>query len=385
MVTINSTVISGMGAIPGIRPLIAGTQHILLVTDGNISRLDAAKQIREILEEDNRHLLVIDNVPPEPSQHDVELLLSVVGEASFDLVVGVGGGSVLDVAKLLSALCHPASPKLNELLAGTKPTVRLPSLLVPTTAGTGSEATPNAILAIPEQKTKVGIISPVLLPDYVALFPELTSSMPAHIASSTGIDALCHLIECFTSTIANPVSDNVALMGLYKLFRHLETSVNEPNNMHAKLEMLWASYYGGAAIAHAGTHLVHALSYPLGGTYHLPHGMANAILLAPCMRVVRPHAVEKFAMVWDLIPNADTSLSQEEKSHALVDYFAALVKRLNLPDNLETLGVPASDISTLSEAALNVKRLMNNAPCTVSHADVAAIYQTLYPEMNANS
>lgn len=379
MVTINSTVISGMGAMPGIRPLIAGTQHLLLVTDGNISRLEAAKQIREILEEDNRELFVIDNVPPEPSQHDVEQLLTVLGNASFDLVVGIGGGSVLDVAKLLSALCHPESPQLSELLTGTKPTVRLPSLLIPTTAGTGSEATPNAILAIPEQKTKVGIISPILLPDYVALLPELTSSMPAHIASSTGIDALCHLIECYTSTIANPVSDNVALMGLHKLFRHLEIAVSEPENMHSKLEMLWASYYGGAAIAHAGTHLVHALSYPLGGTYHLPHGIANAILLAPCMRVVRPHAVEKFAIVWDLIPNADTSLSEEDKSHALVDYFAALVKRLNLPDNLESLGVPSSEISTLSDAALNVKRLMNNAPCTVSHADVSAIYQTLYP------
>jgi alcohol dehydrogenase class IV len=134
----------------------------------------------------------------------------------------------------------------------------------------------------------VGIISPVLLPDYVALLPELTTSMPASIAASTGIDALCHLLECFTSTVANPVSDNAALIGLHKLVRHIERSVNQPQDLTAKLEMLWASWYGGAAINHAGTHLVHALSYPLGGTWHLPHGVANAILLAPCMRVVRP-------------------------------------------------------------------------------------------------
>jgi alcohol dehydrogenase class IV len=224
----------------------------------------------------------------------------------------------------------------------------------------------------------VGIISPVLLPDYVALLPELTTSMPAHIASSTGIDALCHLIECFTATIANPVSDNVALTGLRKLLHNIETAVSEPHNLTARLEMLWASYYGGAAITHAGTHLVHALSYPLGGTYHLPHGVANAILLAPCMKVVRPYAVEKFAQVWDLVPDADTTLSDEDKSHALVDYFAALVKRLNLPDNLEALGVPRADIPSLADAALNVKRLMNNAPCTVDHAAVQAIYQTLF-------
>ncbi|QEM91765.1 iron-containing alcohol dehydrogenase [Kosakonia radicincitans] len=378
MVTINSTLISGAGAIPAIAPLLAGKKNVLLVSDGNIIKLAATQQIRALLESDGRHVQLIDNVPPEPSQHDVAKIVGALHITAFDLVVGIGGGSVLDVAKLLSVLCHPASPGLDALLKGEKPTARIGSLLIPATAGTGSEATPNAILAIPEQDTKIGIISPVMLPDYVALIPELTTSMPAHIASSTGIDALCHLIECFTATIANPVSDNVALIGLYKLLRNIETAVNEPHNLNARLEMLWASYYGGAAITHAGTHLVHALSYPLGGKYHLPHGVANAILLAPCMKVVRPHAVEKFAQVWDLLPDADTSLSAEEKSHALVAWFAALVKRLNLPDNLEALGVPRADIPALSDAALNVKRLMNNAPCTVSHEDVQAIYQTLF-------
>ncbi len=378
MVTINSTLISGAGAIPAIAPLLAGKKNVLLVSDGNIIKLAATQQIRALLESDGRHMQLIDNVPPEPSQHDVAKIVSALHITAFDLVVGIGGGSVLDVAKLLSVLCHPASPGLDALLKGEKPTARIGSLLIPATAGTGSEATPNAILAIPEQDTKIGIISPLMLPDYVALIPELTTSMPAHIASSTGIDALCHLIECFTATIANPVSDNVALIGLHKLLRNIETAVNEPHNLNARLEMLWASYYGGAAITHAGTHLVHALSYPLGGKYHLPHGVANAILLAPCMKVVRPHAVEKFAQVWDLLPDADTSLSAEEKSHALVAWFAALVKRLNLPDNLEALGVPRADIPALSDAALNVKRLMNNAPCTVSHEDVQAIYQTLF-------
>lgn len=175
----------------------------------------------------------------------------------------VSAGSVLDVAKLLSVLLHPEAPSLTSLLAGEQPQRRICSLLIPATAGTGSEATPNAILAIPEQQTKVGIISPVLLPDYVALLPELTTSMPPSIAASTGIDALCHLLECFTSTVANPVSDNAALIGLHKLVRHIERSVNQPQDLTAKLEMLWASWYGGAAINYAGTHLVHALSIRL--------------------------------------------------------------------------------------------------------------------------
>ncbi len=156
--------------------------------------------------------------------------------------------------------------------------------------------------------------------------------------------------------------------------------MNDPQDLRAKLEMLWASYYGGVAITHAGTHLVHALSYPLGGKYHLPHGVANAILLAPCMAFVRPWAVEKFARVWDCIPDAETALSAEEKSHALVTWLQALVNQLKLPNNLADLGVPPEDIASLSEAALNVKRLMNNVPCQLDLQDVQAIYQTLFPQ-----
>ena len=380
--TINSTVISGSNAIPALEPLLAGKRQLLLVTDSNIVGLGAVTQIRNLLTNDGRHVALIDNVPAEPRHHDVSALLKNVQGLNVEMVIGIGGGSVLDVAKLLSVLCHPESPTLDAMLAGEKPLQRVASVLIPATAGTGSEATPNAILAIPEQNTKVGIISPALLPDYVALLPELTTSMPAHSASSTGIDALCHLIECFTATVANPVSDNASLIGLRKLLNHIEISVNEPENLLAKLEMLWASYYGGVAINHAGTHLVHALSYPLGGRYHLPHGVANAILLAPCMKVIRPFVVDKFALVWDLLPDADSTLSAEEKSRALVEYFATLVKRLNLPDNLATLGVPSTDIPALADAALNVKRLMNNAPCEVSHEDIQAIYQTLFPELN---
>lgn len=379
MATINSTLISGAGAFSALTSLLPEMKKVLLVTDSNVGKLPATTAIHALLTANGKEVQIIDTVPAEPTQHDMAQIHHVASAWQPELVAGIGGGSVLDVTKLLSVLLHPQSPGLDALLNGEKTAHKIPSLLIPATAGTGSEATPNAILAIPEQNTKVGIISPVLLPDYVALLPELTTSMPAHIAASTGIDALCHLLECFTATVANPVSDNAALIGLHKLVRHIDISVQQPDNLAARLEMLWASYYGGVAINHAGTHLVHALSYPLGGTWHLPHGVANAILLAPCMAVVRPHAEEKFAQVWDLIPDADRSLSTEEKSYALVDWLAALVKRLALPDSLLALGVPPESIDSLSEAALNVKRLLNNAPCHVSKDDVQAIYRTLFP------
>ncbi|MFN2097044.1 iron-containing alcohol dehydrogenase [Pantoea agglomerans] len=380
---INSTVISGYQALNDMRYLLKGISTAVVVTDRNIEAIPAVQALMGQLRDQIPGISVVNSVPPEPSQHDVAAIIATLSRPHVDMVIGIGGGSVLDVAKLLSVLCIDAAPSLDALLAGEKPQRRTRSILIPTTAGTGSEATPNAILAIPEKETKVGIISPVMLPDVVALVPELTTSMPAHIASSTGIDALCHLIECFTANVASPVSDNYALIGMKKLFANLETTLREPENLQARLEMLWASYYGGASIAHAGTHLVHALSYPLGGRYHLPHGVANAILLAPCMRFVRPAAVSKFAQAYDLLPDADVRLSDEEKSHALVDYFTALVARLQLPASLEALGISPDQLPWLVEAALDVQRLMNNVPMAVTADDVRAVYLTLFPSCQA--
>ena len=380
---INSTVISGYQALNDMRYLLSGVTTAVVVTDRNIEAIPAVQALMGQLRDQIPRISVVNSVPPEPSQHDVAAITETLSQRQADMVIGIGGGSVLDVAKLLSVLCIDGAPSLDALLAGEKPQRRTRSMLIPTTAGTGSEATPNAILAIPEKETKVGIISPVMLPDVVALVPELTTSMPPHIASSTGIDALCHLIECFTANVANPVSDNYALTGMKKLFANLETTLREPENLQARLEMLWASYYGGASIAHAGTHLVHAMSYPLGGKYHLPHGIANAILLAPCMRVVRPAAVSKFAQAYDLLPDADVRLSDDEKSHALVDYFTALVARLQLPASLEALGIGPDHLPYLVEAALDVQRLMKNVPMAVTADDVRAVYLTLFPSCQA--
>ncbi|MCT2418958.1 iron-containing alcohol dehydrogenase [Pantoea sp. XY16] len=380
---INSTVISGYQALNDMRYLLDGIATAVVVTDRNIEAIPAVQALMGQLRDQIPRISVVNSVPPEPSQHDVAAIIKTLSQRQADMVIGIGGGSVLDVAKLLSVLCINGAPSLDALLAGEKPQRRTRSMLIPTTAGTGSEATPNAILAIPEKETKVGIISPVMLPDVVALVPELTTSMPPHIASSTGIDALCHLIECFTANVANPVSDNYALIGMKKLFANLETTLREPENLQARLEMLWASYYGGASIAHAGTHLVHAMSYPLGGKYHLPHGVANAILLAPCMRFVRPAAVSKFAQAYDLLPDADVRLSDEEKSHALVDYFTALVARLQLPASLEALGIGPDHLPYLVEAALDVQRLMKNVPMAVTADDVRAVYLTLFPSCQA--
>jgi len=375
---INSTVLSGVGVLDDISYLLEGRPRVLFVSDANIIRIDGVqallRQVRSLAAE----VHLVDSVPPEPSDGDVRAIVRDHDLRGLDLVVGVGGGSVLDVAKLLSVLAAPGAPGLDDLLGGATIERRVTTLLVPTTAGTGSEATPNAILALPERQSKVGIISRVMLPDYVALAPELTTSMPQRIAASTGVDALCHLIECFTSSIANPVCDNYAMIGMKKLFASLETSVREPGNLQAKLDMLWASYYGGACIAHAGTHLVHAMSYPLGGKYHIPHGVANAILLAPCFGFIRPMAVDKLARAYDLVPGADTGLDNEAKSHALVRHFGELVRRLELPASLQELGIAPDHLPGLVQGALDVQRLIRNVPGTVGGADIERVYRQLF-------
>ena len=211
---INSTVLSGQGVLNDLNFLLTKRSHVVFLTDKNIINLPIVSKLIKTIEDTVPHLTLIDDIPPEPSHHDVTNLLERMKVTNVDVVVGVGGGSVLDVAKLISVLCAKDNQlTLEKLLEGEKPFNRCTSILIPTTAGTGSEATPNAILAIPEKSTKQGIISSIMLPDYVCLIPELTISMPKHIAASTGIDALCHLIECFTANIANPVGDNYALIG----------------------------------------------------------------------------------------------------------------------------------------------------------------------------
>ncbi|MEJ2802290.1 iron-containing alcohol dehydrogenase [Comamonadaceae bacterium PP-2] len=375
---IHSTVLSGAGVLDDISYLLEGKRRVLFVSDANIVRIEGVQRLLKQVQTLAEDVQLIDSVAPEPTDGHVRALVQSHDLSGVDMVIGVGGGSVLDVAKLLSVLADHQSPTLDDLLGGAPIARRVASLMVPTTAGTGSEATPNAILAIPERQTKVGIISPVMLPDYVVLAPELTTSMPHQIAASTGVDALCHLIECFTSNKSNPVCDNYAVIGLKKLFASIERSVADPSDLEAKLDMLWASYYGGACIAHAGTHLVHAMSYPLGGKYHIPHGVANAILLAPCFEFVRPLAVDKLAQAYDLVPGADPSLDTEAKSHALVRYFGELVQRLQLPGSLQALGIEANELPALVAGALDVQRLIRNVPGTVTGDDIEKVYLKLF-------
>ena len=371
-----TTVISG--GLEQLTQVIQADERLLVLTDANVIKLDKVQSLLSTLDESGRVYELIDNLPAEPTDEDV---LSLIGRipTNVDTVLGIGGGSVLDISKLVSVLYKEEDKAacFQRLLDGETPQSRIKLLMVPTTAGTGAEATPNSIIALPEKATKVGIISPVMLPDYVLLAPELTTSMPAHISASTGIDALCHLLECYTASIANPVGDNYALIGMQKFFANVEQLIEQPDNLMVRLNLLWASYYGGASISHSGTHLVHALSYPLGGKYKIPHGLANSLLLVPVVKHIAAQSEEKLANIYRLLPDADHSLGQAAMVSALIAYLESLVLRLGLPTKLNAIGINRDQLEDLATSAMQVTRLLNHSPVAVDKADVLSLYQSI--------
>ena len=234
--------------------------------------------------------VILDDLPAEPSYLEAQKLVDQCKASGADFILAVGGGSVMDTAKLASILMTDEYG-IKELL-GTPGRAKkcIKTLMIPTTAGTGSEATPNAIVAVPEKQLKVGIVNTSMIADYVILDAVMIKHLPRKIAAATGVDALAHAIECWTSNKATPFSDLYALQALDMILNNIKRACDDPEAMDAKNQMQLASFYAGVAITASGTTAVHALSYPLGGKYHIAHGVSNAILLAPVMRFNEPAA-----------------------------------------------------------------------------------------------
>ena len=259
--------------------------------------------------------------PPSPATWRCRSWWTSSSTAGADLIVACGGGSVMDAAKLASVLVTD-SYGVKELLDDPGMAQKcVPIVLVPTTAGTGAEVTPNAIVAVPEKELKVGIVNEHMIADYVILDARMIKNLPRKIAAATGVDALAHCIECFTSNKANPFSDLYALEGLDLILNNIEKACDDPEAMAEKNRMQIAAYYGGLAITASGTTAVHALSYPLGGKYHIAHGVSNAILLAPVMRFNSEHPAvkERLAAAYDRCCHEEKTLRHRRGEERLDD------------------------------------------------------------------
>ena len=247
--------------------------------------------------------------------------------------------------------------------------------MIPTTAGTGAEATPNAIVAVPEKEVKIGIVNPEMIADYVILDPIMIKKLPRKIAASTGVDALCHAIECWTSNKANAFSDMYAMWALDLILNNIEKACDDPEAVQAKINMQTASFYAGVAITASGTTAVHALSYPMGGKYHVAHGVANAILLVPVMRFNESVCREKFAEAYDRCVHGEkTCTTVEEKSTYIIHWLEEIVKHLDIPTSYKGFGVKPEDLDGLVEAGMQQQRLLVNNMRPVTAEDARNIY-----------
>lgn len=368
-------VLSGENALDNIKPLIEKTcKSVTVFTDGGIEKSGVLELPLETLRSAGVQITVYSDLPAEPSCDQAQQAVDRFKESPTDLIVAIGGGSVMDVAKLASVAATDAytvRDLLGNPLLGRK---SVPTMMIPTTAGTGAEATANSIVAVPEREVKIGIVNDDMIPDYVVLDGRMTAKLPPKIAASTGVDALCHAIECYTSTKANPFGNLFAMESLRLIFDNIERACLEPGALAEKNNMLLAAFYGGVAISASGTTAVHALSYPLGGKYHIPHGVANAMLLMPVMRFNRTACGKDFSEVFDAVYHRDGNPVQD-KGAWLLARMDEILRNLGLPPKLGEYRIGSGDLNTLVNAGMEQQRLLVNNKRPVTPKDARHIYE----------
>lgn len=373
-------VYSGENSLENIKTIIVENRvnKLAVFTDKGIESAGLLDYPMNFVNETGVEVIILDELPPEPTYSEVQKLVDQFKESKADFIMAVGGGSVIDTAKLASILATDEYG-VYELLDQPKLAKKcVKTLIIPTTAGTGAEATPNAIVAVPERELKIGIVNEEMISDYVILDAIMIKKLPRKIAAATGVDALAHAIECFTGNKANPFSDLFALEALDIILNNIIPACDDAEAMEAKNKMQIASFYAGVAIAASGTTAVHALSYPLGGKYHIAHGVSNAILLAPVMRFNEPVCREKFAIAYDRCVHGEKACaSMEEKSEFIIKQLEHIVKHLDIPTSLSTFGVPASDLDVLVNAGMEVTRLLDNNMRKVTPEDARALYKSI--------
>ena len=368
-------VFGGEDSLDKLTNLVEDSAKVAVFTDKGIEATGLAALVTAKIEQAGKEYVVFDELPAEPSYQQAQAVIDAFKASGADFIVAVGGGSVMDIAKLASLL-KTNEYGVKELLdAPLRAHKCVPTLMIPTTAGTGAEATPNAIVAVPEKEVKIGIVNPEMIADYVILDPIMIKKLPRKIAASTGVDALCHAIECWTSNKANAFSDMYAMWALDLILNNIEKACDDPEAVQAKINMQTASFYAGVAITASGTTAVHALSYPMGGKYHVAHGVANAILLVPVMRFNESVCREKFAEAYDRCGHGEkTCTTVEEKSAYIIHWLEEIVKHLDIPTSYKGFGVKPEDLDGLVEAGMQQQRLLVNNMRPVTAEDARNIY-----------
>lgn len=329
------------------------------------------------LKEAGINIEVFQNILAEPTLNDFNDIVEKARQFDADSVVGIGGGSVLDVAKLVAAFVHSDQQAADCFGIGIIKAKGLWFACLPTTAGTGSEVSPNAILLDERDHLKKGIVSPYLIADAAYVDPKLTWTVPAKVTADTGMDALTHCMEAYTNKFAHPTVDIYALQGIRLIAANLERAVKDGKDVEAREALALGSLYGGLCLGPVNTAAVHALSYPLGGEFHIPHGLSNAILLPSVMKFNMPANIKRYADV-AIALGCKPGKSDEETAQRGVDFIYRLAKAVGIPQKLTDLGIPQSAVDGMAKAAMEVQRLLKNNPREVTEQDAREIYNSLY-------
>jgi alcohol dehydrogenase class IV len=372
------SIIFGPGSIARLGDIAAQRlgARVALVTDAGLVRAGLVEPALRSLEEAGIAVDVFDGVVADPPEAVVLAALAKAQAFDAKAVIGFGGGSSIDVAKLVALLLHSGESLSDIYGVGVATGPRLPLLAVPTTAGTGSEVTPISIVTTGEHEKK-GVVSPLIIPDIALLDPDLTVGLPPHVTAATGIDAMVHAIEAYTSVSPNnnPVSKALAREALRLLGRNIERAVHHGADKEARGAMLLGSMLAGQAFANSPVAAVHALAYPIGGHFGVPHGLSNALVLP---HVLRFNAIACEDLYAQLAPDVFPDFEGRATATVFVDAMAALCERVGLQSRLRDVGIPRDAVPMMAEDAMRQTRLLVNNPRPLALEDARAIYEAAW-------
>lgn len=350
-----------------------GAGHVMLVTDGGITKLGLANGALRSFEEAGCDVTLFDEVEADPADHIIEKAADIAVKEGVNLVVGFGGGSSMDVAKLVAILVKREQPLRDMYGVGNVRSSRLPLILVPTTAGTGSEVTPISVVTTGEH-TKMGVSDRALFADIAVLDATLTLGLPRHVTAATGIDAMVHAIEAYTSRIKkNPISDALAIRALTLLGGNIVAACEEGGNLEARRNMLVGALVAGQAFANAPVGAVHALAYPLGGRFHIPHGHSNSLVLPHVLRFNADVAAPLYAELAEAV--GLSGKGEIQKVEAFISSLEDITAATGIERRLRDMKIEEADLPMLANDAMEQTRLLVNNPRDVSEAQALEIYQ----------
>lgn len=354
-----------------------GKQRPLILCDHSLKELGLVDEAFSGLRDAGLKFELFTDIEPELPVEAIEKAYEVAKEADIDSIIAIGGGSCIDTAKIISVMVVNEQSVNDMVGTGNVAGPGLFTAAIPTTAGTGAEVTPNAIIKWSDENRKDSIVSPFIIPHLVILDASLTITLPAHLTAWTGIDALTHAIESFTAKRANPYSDMYAREAIRLIGQSMRRAVYHPNDLEAREKMLFGSFLAGFCITHAGTGAVHALAYPLGGTYHVQHGLSNAIFLSEVMAVNLPACIDKYSEIALLLGHGKKGRARVMAEHA-VELVDQLCIDVGIDESRKTIPVRQENIPALSEEAYSIRRLMDNNPRPLTVTQVQGVYERVF-------